>query len=101
METRAGPLEFSWDDLVRRLAPSKSTRAKQQLRSVRTGAFIGVTENAQTKEKCNFVLLNTNRTGKIDWLLKQDPTFPRRLVEVFRVDAVSWDDKLQELPPSK
>lgn len=89
------PAEFSWEELLKRVAPSKSTKAKIQLRKMQTGAFVGVTKTPQG-ETSNFLLLNTNRTGKIDWLLRQDPTFAARLVEVFRVESVKWDDKLEE-----
>ncbi len=96
--SKEAPIEVSWHDLLDRLAPSKSSKAKNQLRSgMRMGGFVGLTRHSKSPEPCNFVLQNQDRSGKIGWLLKQDPSFSERLIEVFRIEALAWDDKVEEL----
>jgi hypothetical protein len=95
--TKDEAVTLSWDDFCKRLAPSRSLRAKSNLRRAGTNAFIGLLRNAQTQEPCNFILQNQDRSGSIEWLLKQDPSFSNRLLEVYRVESAEWDIKLEEL----
>ena len=93
--TKEEPITLDWGDLLTRVAPSKSYKAKLGLRSMKKGAFVGKTRNNGVET--NFIILNADTTGKVKWLLKQDPTFVNRLIEVFRVEDVSWDDKVEEI----
>lgn len=94
--TKDEPVSVSWEDLLNRVAPSKSRNAKLQLRTMKRGTFVGLTKSPDAKERCNFLLHNTNNTGKIDWLLKKDPSFATRLLEVYRIESFTWDSKIEE-----
>jgi len=95
--TKEPKVEFKWLDLVSRLAPSKSKNAQMVLRRMERGCFIGLVLNEQTKEAVNFLLLNPDRSGSVKALLRKDPSFERRLIEVFRVEDFAWDAKMEEL----
>ena len=95
--TKDEVVTFEWEDLVERLAPSKSLQAKMTLRKLQKGAFIGTTRQAESQSPTNFLLVMPDRSGRIGGLIKQDPSFPERLLEVFQVQSVDWDDSLDEI----
>jgi hypothetical protein len=68
------------------------------LKGVQQGAFVGLIRSKETKEIVNFLLVNPNRTGRIDWLLKRDASVADRLVDIYQVEAVIWDANVEELP---
>jgi hypothetical protein len=91
------PVEFDWAALVRALAPSQELAALKTLRAIRPGAYVGTTKDLVTKDKIrNFLLLNQDRSAKLTWILKKDPQFEARLLEVFRVDVVQWESTIVE-----
>lgn len=101
----AEPVVFDWPKLVEVLAPSHELPALKTLRSMQPGAYVGTTKDKTDQRRLrNFVLLNQDRSAKLDWILKKDPTFEERLVTVYRVDEVKWESVVQEfdtagLPP--
>lgn len=96
--SKAEPITCEWDDLVNRLAPSKSSKAKLTLRQLQRGAFVGTTRHRSSNIPTNFMLVMPDRSGRVGGLLQQDPSFADRLLEVFQVQSVVWDDKLDEIP---
>jgi hypothetical protein len=69
------------------------------LMALKQRMFVGVVKDRRDPTKRNsFVLEDRWKTGKIAWLLKADPFFPSRVVEVFQALALEWDSKFQELP---
>jgi len=101
----AAPVVFNWVELVAALAPSKEPRAKMTLRSMQPGAYVGtVSDTVDSKVIRNFILVNQDRSAQLDWVLKKDPGFERRLISVYRVDDVKWEAAVREfdtpgLPP--
>ena len=88
---------MNWAELVTTLAPSQELDAKMTLRSVSPGSYVGITKDRTDSKKIrNFVILNPDRSAKLDWLLKKDPSFENRLLQVFRVDEVVWESVVQE-----
>ena len=99
------PVVFNWAELVAVLAPSKEPRAKMTLRSIQPGAYVGTAKDrTDPKVLRNFVLVNQDRSSQLGWILRKDPEFERRLVDVYRVDEVKWEAVVHEfdtpgLPP--
>ena len=96
------PLSLGWKELVTKLAPSRERTSLMNLRAMQAGAYVGLTK--REGKVTNFLLLNQDRSAKLDWVLKKDPSFELRLVEVYRVDEAQWDATVHEfdtpgLPP--
>lgn len=96
--TKDVPIELQWMDLCARLAPSQTKNAQMVLRRLERGCFIGLVLNEKVKQAVNFLYLTPDRSGNAKGLVKKDPTFERRLIEVFRVEDFVWDSTLQEIP---
>lgn len=98
-------LKWTWRDLVEQVAPAGQLSTLTNLRTLKPGAFVGLARVTLTAEETRtFLLLNTDRSARLDWILKRNPDFADRLVSVYRVDEVKWDDVTQEfdtpgLPP--
>lgn len=96
---------FNWVELVAALAPSKEPRAKMTLRSMQPGAYVGTVKDPLNPNVVrNFILVNQDRSAQLEWVLKKDPGFENRLVDVYRVDEVKWEAVVHEfdtpgLPP--
>lgn len=91
------PVVLDWRGLLTALAPSGSYNAKMTLRALRPGTYVGTTKDRRDpKVLRNFVLANPDRSAQVDGVLKKDPEFEERLVDVYRVDEVVWDSVVQE-----
>lgn len=100
--TKDEAVAFDWADLCTRLAPSESVKAKSSLRRAESQGFIGLTRHEASGESCTFVFCNQDRSNSIDWLIKQDPSFPGRVLEVYRVESIDWEEiQLEERGTSK
>lgn len=93
--TKEPAIVLSWSELCAKLAPSKDERALKALRLLQIGAFVGLSSRSGNIPS-NFVLLNPDRSGNVKGVLKQDPTFATRLVEVYLVEEAQWDSKVVE-----
>ena len=82
-------------DLVEKFRPS-TPGERLQIRSMRLGAYVGLIRGSQSGNVVPFVLWNRDRSNKIKWLLKKDPKFPTRLVEIYRVEEADWGSKFNE-----
>jgi hypothetical protein len=91
------PLVLDWSGLVEKLAPSREARARMTLKSMQPGAYVGTVQDQNNpKIARNFVFANQDRSAHVDWILKKDPTFETRLLDVYRVDEVRWDAAVTE-----
>lgn len=88
-------LRMEWAEIRERLAPSREENALLNLRKLDKGSFVGLLR-AKTGEVRNFILKNPDRSDTVDWLLEKDPTFPERLIEVFRVEEANWEASMSE-----
>lgn len=89
------PLVLSWSGLCGLLAPSRERQALVNLRMLQQGAFVGLTKQA-TGLLSNFIFLNQDRSNRVEWYLKRDPTFEQRLHVVYRVVGAQWESTVTE-----
>jgi len=94
-EREADPVEMDWAKLVERFAPSQSRNSLVILRAIHPGMFVGT--RTRKGRPTTFTFDAAGRSRDASHVLKRDPTFPESLIEVFLVDKVSWDMRLQEL----
>jgi len=95
-ERNADPVELSWAELVQRLAPSKTRAGLLILRNARVGMFIGTRKGVKGGIS-TFSFDAAGRSRNASQVLKQDPTFPDSVVEIFLVKSADWGMRLQEL----
>ena len=93
--TEEDTVEFSWRSLCAKFAPTKSRTALMSLRSMQLGSFVGLVDGPAGPS--NFVFMNADRSGKLGSGLIKDDDFPKRVIEVFRVEHVDWSTKTIEL----
>jgi len=92
------PIILTWPELLKRLAPSRDPRAVGNLQFLQPQSFVGLLHHPLSKTPSNFVMTNADRSGSIERVLKRDPTFAGRLVEVFRVEEAEYDARMTEIP---
>ncbi len=91
-------LTLDWAQLAAKLAPSKANIALMTLRRLRPTAFVGLLKAVPPKTGVsNFVLMNADRENKIGWLLKKQPDFPDRLVDLYLVEEALFDARMEEI----
>jgi hypothetical protein len=82
----AEEIEFSWGELVAKLAPSRDLRALKTLYHAQPGAFLGlVRDRNDPKKLVNFCFVAQDRGGNIAGILYKDPSFAGRFVEAYQV----------------
>jgi len=93
---KVAPITLDWAGLRSRVAPSASVRAQTNLRQLAVQGYVG-TVRQPNGQITNFVLRNADLSGDVRGLTKRDPMFSQRLVDVYRVEAVDWDDRTIEV----
>ena len=94
----AEPFELDMKELLKRFGmdpPSHLDLSKIQ--TLRPNAFVGLSKSKNTGKPVCFVLLNTDRSPNFEWLLQKDPSFERRILEVYRVESAHWEGVLEEV----
>jgi hypothetical protein len=86
--------ELDWKGLVRRF--SHGPYAAHTLQRLRTGAYLGMTSNPGSPQPVSFCLYNTDGSGKIKHVLRKDPSFAERLLEVYQVEEAHWGSRTTE-----
>lgn len=86
-------LALSLPEMFQRFAPSGTREAKSNIIKLRPMSFFGLMKD-ETGALRNFTIFIPSRDNKIDWLLRRDPTFSERLVEVYEVETVQLDAKI-------
>jgi hypothetical protein len=90
-------LTLDWNALKAKFAPSNDTQALRSLHAARVGAFIGLARDRKNPTiSRNFMVLNEDRSARMDWILNKDPTFANRLLEVYKIVQVKWDSAFLE-----
>jgi hypothetical protein len=85
---------MEWAAFQEKFAPDLGRESLLKLQNVRLGAFVGL---SQVRDNVvNFILINPDLSGDISWILKKDPSFEGRIVEVYRVELVEWDGVIAE-----
>lgn len=89
-------VEVNWPELAKRLAPTKEPTALRTLLRLQVGGFVGVRKAPGHAKPTNFFLMNPDRSGKLGWILKQNPKFGEQVESVFRVEIAEYDASTTE-----
>lgn len=95
-DRKAESITLTWKELVERLAPSKSRASGVLLRSLHPGMFVG-TRSHEQQQVSTFGFDAAGRSRDASQVLRRDPTFEQSVIELFLVEGVDWEMKLQEL----
>jgi hypothetical protein len=87
---------YPWRELVQKFAPSGTFAACANLQRLRTDYYIGLLQKPGQKVLANFVFLDTEHSGKLRDVIRKDPTFADRVVEIYRVEQLFWSGGVQE-----
>ena len=89
--------------LMERFAPTREPGDRINLMHLRRGEFMGLVRSGKNPNRIvTFLLVNPDQSGNVDFVLKNDPSFENRLVEVYRVEEAVYDARITEEPnPSK
>ena len=90
-----GPVDFDWPSLCSKLAPKQSVRGLRTLTLLRKGAFVGLVQSRLGP--ANFLFAPNGQSNSFKYLLRKDPRFGDRVIEVYRVVNVDWGASLEEL----
>jgi hypothetical protein len=88
-------MEIDWVALVKKLSPARTKMGTLILRSVRPGMFIGTRSKGESVLTFSFDAAGRSRSAT--QVLKTDPSFADSIIDLFYVDSVNWDMRLQEL----
>jgi len=66
------------------------------LRMLVPASYIGLVSSRKTGEPVRFYVRNNDLYGDISWVLKGDPSFPGRLLEVWLVESATWESRMIE-----
>lgn len=93
-ERNATAMTMDWRDLVKRLAPSRTSRGLVILRMIRPGMFVGIRKRG--KNIVTFSFDAAGRSRNASHVLKYNPGFEESIIEVFLVDKADWGMRLRE-----
>ena len=88
------PIEVEWPQLVALVGGQSRRTELITLRRLAPGDFVGVRNREDGP--ANFYLSNRDRSGKVEWLLKKDPTLFDSVERVYRVEKVQYDSRVLE-----
>lgn len=89
--------EMSFQEIIQKFnLDIKDKTARAKIQTLQPRAYIGLSHGSVTGKVVCFVILNSNRGSSYDWISKKDPLFESRIVEVYRVESVVKDGKLEE-----
>lgn len=79
------PITLDWRELAAKLAPSNRIEALKTLKHVQRGAYIGLLDQGKNKPPSNFCFIAQDRSGNVADVLRRNPMFGDRLIEVYKV----------------
>lgn len=97
---KAERIDLRWHELVAKMAPNREPFELNTLAQLRLGSYVGVCRRSRGDGQTVFMLMNDDRSGFIDWILKKDETFASRVIEVYRVDALDSNAQIIETEAS-
>jgi hypothetical protein len=74
---------------------------KTQLRGIRMGSYVGMIKGGRTGRPTLFTIWNQDRTNKVRWITRKDPTFADRVIEIYRAEEVDWGSSFMESDSGK
>lgn len=99
--TGEDPVSLDLRELMARFVPSGNKAELLKLRALRLGSYVGHCKGGRTGREVLFVLASMDRTNKVTWLLKGDPSFPSRVLDLYRVDVLDWGSRVEEVESGK
>jgi hypothetical protein len=97
--TKDDPVQWDWKQLRENLAPTDSPKARMVLKLISRQGYVLLVQPHPKGPITNIFLQNPDRSNKIDWLLRRQPTFPRRVVSVWRVERADHGASIEEMKP--
>jgi hypothetical protein len=95
-EKESEGITMSWRELVVKLAPSNRVEALKTLQHLQRGAFVGLLDQGDSRPPSNFCFVAQDRSGNVGEVLRRNPSFSRRLKEVYQVIEVERDSGMME-----
>lgn len=89
-------LTMNWRELVSKLAPSNRVEALKTLQYLQRGAYVGLLEQDGNRPPSNFCFVAQDRSGNVGEVLRRNPSFSRRLKEVYQVVELERDSGMME-----
>lgn len=102
ISVRGEPVKYEWEELVAKFIVPDPERAYGELRilaGLRRGMVLGkyrAPAVVRTQEKIRLFSVRVTRGRTLDFVLKELPDFPERVVEAYRVEDVDLDRRLEE-----
>ena len=81
----AETIVLSWRELADKLAPSNRMEAYKTLKYAQRGAYVGLLDQGEGKPPSNFCFVAQDRSGNVAEILRRNPSFGTRLLEVYKV----------------
>lgn len=93
----AESVAFTGPELMRKFLLDPGNRIDLVLfRSLVPESYIGLSKSSRNGRPVRFYLRNDDLTGDLSWVLKRDPTFADRVLEVWLIDRSEWDSRVIE-----
>lgn len=94
----AEKITLTLKEMFARFAPSNERVAKEKIVGLRPGCYFGLMrDELDPKRVRNFTVFNPSRDNKVDWLLRQQPTLPARIVELYEVETAQLDAEISNV----
>lgn len=88
--------ELSLVEACKRFARYQTVDSRANVLRARVGHYIGFLSNGK-----NFLLVNNNHRGDINWMFNKAPELETMIVEVYRVEDLVLPLNFSDLPPVK
>lgn len=93
------PIELTGVQVIEKFHLDVSNPADlHAFRSLTPNSFIGLVTSALNGRPIRFYIRNTDLSGDISWILKQNPTFAGRVLEVWQIVSAVWESRVIEAP---
>lgn len=93
------PVVMSGQEVIARfLLDMRVPQDQFAFRKLAPASYIGLAKSALNGRPVRFYLRNDDLSGDVSWILKRDPTFASRLLEVWLVERAEWDSRVIEAP---
>jgi hypothetical protein len=95
-EKESESITMTWRELVSKLAPSNRVEALKTLQYLQRGAFVGLLDRGGNMPPSNFCFVAQDRSGNISEVIRRNPSFSRKLKEVYQVVELERDSGMME-----
>lgn len=88
-------VNMTWRELAEKLAPSNRVEALRTLQYVQRGAYVGLLDRRDGPPS-NFCFVAQDRSGNIGEILRRNPAFASRVLEVYQVVEIDHEAGMLE-----